>query len=158
MLCNFFIIKAFLFWEKLQTFHKRNLPTWPSYYWNENNSISNVAYFQPETMFFNGKKLAMTAISRRYQNFFQSPSSELCGSARFVMCFFFYFGERFRQVTVSGDLLLSVQNESRSTIKCAQYLIQGFTILGQDLHKTYRVMAKTCARPVKSWPRLAQDL
>ena len=61
--------------------------------------------------------MATTGIIGRYQNFFHSLSSELCGSAGVVLCFFFHFEAFLMQTTVNGGILLSLQNENKPTIK-----------------------------------------
>ena len=92
--------------------------------------------------------MAMNGIFGRYQNFF-ILYQELWGSARFVLCFFFFILESFfTQASVSGGLLLSLQNEGKSLIK---------TLLN-IWSETYQVLDEVCSTLVKSWPRPSQDL
>ena len=76
----------------------------------------------PISVFQCGEKGVTTDIFGPYQNFFTSLSSELCGSARVVLGFFFHFEEFLRQALAIGAVFLSLPYENKPTKNCAQYM------------------------------------
>ena len=82
-----------------------------------------------------------------------SLSSDLCRSSHFVLCLFLHFVDLLRQATASTGLL-SLPNKSKPTIKTVlktwpkTFEVLGKTctrlsILGQDLLKTFQVLANS---------------
>ena len=84
-------------------------------------------------------------------DFFNSLSSELCGSARVVLCLSLWRIFALRQTTASGGLL-SLPNESQSTIKT---VLNNCSRTFQVLAKTCQVSAKTCSKLVEHTRQIA---
>ena len=103
--------------------------------------------------------MAMNGFFGRYQNFF-ILYQELWGSARFVLCFFFFHIGKFFYASLCKWRPSSFITKRGQIVNknSAQYLVRDLSSLGRGLLNTCQVLAKTFSRLVKSGPQLAQDM